>query len=194
MSGSDWEEAVLTQMIEMFKQMGIPIDRSQMDQLLRQVRQQFEDLGIDLDNLPEDAIRIDAKQNLEEMAKALGKILQSGGDPSELFDNIGVKFEVDAKPMTVEAPAERTDDEADIRPEELDIFVDEGTVQVIVDLSRHADIEDGLDITLVNGDTLHLLKANQIRPFASIQLPEEVADTDSWSLNNGILDIALTRA
>jgi HSP20 family molecular chaperone IbpA len=195
MSGNDWEETILKQMVEMFKQMGINIDRDQMDQMLRQVREQFEDIGIDLDNLPEDAIRIDAKQNLEEMAKALGNIMKGGGDPSELFENLGVKLEVDAKPITVETPSEEADEEGGIRPEELDIFVDDTRIEVIVDLSRHEGIaESSLELTLINGDTLHLLKANQIRPFASIQLPEAVEKLDSWSLNNGILDIRLEKA
>jgi len=194
-SGEDWEEEMLRQMVQMFQRMGISVDRDQIDQLMRQVRQQFEEVGIDLDSLPHDSIRVDAEANMEAINKALADIIKGGGDSGDLFDNLGVKFEVDAKPVTVETPTEDEDESGSIRPEELDIFVDEESIEVIVDLSRHEGFEKSdLDISLVGGETLHLMRSSQIRPFASIQLPEEAEEIESWSLNNGILAIALSRA
>ena len=50
-NSEDWEEKLIEQMSEMFRNMGMPIDKDQLRKLMEQFRGQFEEMGIDAEKI-----------------------------------------------------------------------------------------------------------------------------------------------
>ena len=46
-SGEDWEEKLVEQLVEMFRNMGMDMDKEQIRGMMEQFRSQFENMGLD---------------------------------------------------------------------------------------------------------------------------------------------------
>ena len=47
MERDEWEDQILKQMVEMFRQMGMDVDEDDLSRMMNQIQSQFEDMGID---------------------------------------------------------------------------------------------------------------------------------------------------
>ena len=46
-NGEDWEEKLIEQLVEMFRNMGMHMDKEQIRGMMEQFRSQFENMGLD---------------------------------------------------------------------------------------------------------------------------------------------------
>ena len=91
----DWEEKMLKQMAEMFKNMGMSVDIEQLKSVMNQFRTQFDSMGID----PERLAKGDVNFNFD--LSNLMKLFQSGMSMEDMLSNLGVDVKVDAAPAEV---------------------------------------------------------------------------------------------
>ena len=84
-SKDDWEEKMLNQLIDMFQNMGVPIDAEQLRKMMHQMRDQFEKMGID----PERFAKGDVNLNID--MSSLSKMFSQGADINEMLGKMGVK-------------------------------------------------------------------------------------------------------
>ena len=195
MERDEWEEQVLKQMIEMFKQMGLDVTEDDLTRMMNQIQSQLEDIGFD----PEKVKSGDVKINLQGDFANLGDIFAKGGaDFSDIFSKMGV----DVKMGQQNAPepeevkfVEETDETDDLKQVPIaDIYVDGSSMNITIDISRHDELDDSeLELNLTGGgSTLQLMRTTQMRPLQRFELPKAAESVDGWELNNGILDITLT--
>lgn len=50
-SGDDWEEKLIEQLVEMFRNMGMNMDKEQIRGMMEQFRSQFENMGLDAEKI-----------------------------------------------------------------------------------------------------------------------------------------------
>ena len=50
-SGEDWEEKLIEQLVEMFRNMGMNMDKEQIRGMMEQFRSQFENMGLDAEKI-----------------------------------------------------------------------------------------------------------------------------------------------
>ena len=50
-NSDEWEQKMIQQMLNLFNQMGMPIDRSELEDTISRIRQQFESMGIDAEKI-----------------------------------------------------------------------------------------------------------------------------------------------
>ena len=93
MMTEDWEENLIQQLLDMFKQLGLDMNKDQLTGLIDQVRGQFEGMGIDMERLQSGEATVDAQANMEALAKALGSIMSEGDGIGNLFETMGFKVE-----------------------------------------------------------------------------------------------------
>jgi len=195
MGRDEWEEQILKQMIEMFKQMGLDVTEDDLTRMMSQIQSQLEDIGFD----PETVKSGDVKINLQGDFANLGDIFAKGGaDFSDIFSKMGV----DVKMGQQNAPepeevkfVEETDEVDDLKQVPIaDIYVDGSSMNITIDISRHDELDDSeLELNLTGGgSTLQLMRTTQMRPLQRFELPKAAESVDCWELNNGILDITLT--
>jgi len=195
MGRDEWEEQILKQMIEMFKQMGLDVTEDDLTRMMSQIQSQLEDIGFD----PEKVKSGDVKINLQGDFANLGDIFAKGGaDFSDIFSKMGV----DVKMGQQNAPepeevkfVEETDEVDDLKQVPIaDIYVDGSSMNITIDISRHDELDDSeLELNLTGGgSTLQLMRTTQMRPLQRFELPKAAESVDCWELNNGILDITLT--
>jgi len=196
MERDEWEDQILKQMVEMFRQMGLDLDESDLSKMMNQIQSQFEDLGIDPEKLSSGNVKI----NLQGDFGNLGDMIGQGNVPdlADLFSKMGVdvKMGKGQEPDPVEIKVEETEDDTGIVQHVpiADIYVDGDSMNITIDISRHDELEDSeLEINLSGGgSTLQLMRTTQMRPLQSYELPKAAESIDAWELNNGILDITLT--
>ena len=196
MERDEWEDQILKQMVEMFRQMGLDLDESDLSKMMNQIQSQFEDLGIDPEKLSSGNVKI----NLQGDFGNLGDMIGQGNVPdlSDLFSKMGVdvKMGKGQEPAPVEIKVEEAEDDTETVQHVpiADIYVDGDSMSITIDISRHDELEDSeLEINLSGGgSTLQLMRTTQMRPLQSYELPKAAESIDAWELNNGILDITLT--
>ena len=196
MERDEWEDQILKQMVEMFRQMGLDLDESDLSKMMNQIQSQFEDLGIDPEKLSSGNVKI----NLQGDFGNLGDMIGQGNVPdlSDLFSKMGVdvKMGKGQEPDPVEIKVEEAEDDTETVQHVpiADIYVDGDSMSITIDISRHDELEDSeLEINLSGGgSTLQLMRTTQMRPLQSYELPKAAESIDAWEINNGILDITLT--
>ena len=184
--GEDWEEKLIEQLSEMFRNMGMPIDKDQLRKLMEQFRDQFEGMGIDAEKIAKGEVNFNF--DLSNLAKMFAK----GDDLSDILKNMGMAVEVDAAVEIPTPTSEKKNDDIIDLPSD-DIYLDGWNMSVTIDFSLRSEIEqDQVELALVDGgQQIEVLKNNQAQPLARIALPHQCEDVVEFSLNNGILDITL---
>ncbi|MFL2947418.1 MAG: hypothetical protein ACJZ4J_04505, partial [Candidatus Poseidoniales archaeon] len=143
MERDEWEEQILKQMIEMFKQMGLDVTEDDLTRMMNQIQSQLEDIGFD----PEKIKSGDVKINLQGDFANLGDVFAKGGaDFSDIFSKMGV----DVKMGQQNAPepeevkfVEETDETDDLKQVPIaDIYVDGSSMNITIDISRHDELDD----------------------------------------------------
>jgi HSP20 family molecular chaperone IbpA len=179
----DWEEKMLEQMAEMFKNMGMDIDMPQLRKLMEQFRSQFDDMGLDAERLAKGDV------NFNFDISNLMKLFQSGMPLDEMLSNMGVKVKVDANP--VEIDIDDSPREAVVKLPVDDVYLSGWNMSITVDFATRADMDE-IEIALSNGgESIQVLSDPSAPPLAQIELPHKCDDVVDWSMNNGILDITL---
>jgi HSP20 family molecular chaperone IbpA len=184
--GEDWEEKLIEQLSEMFRNMGMPMDKDQLRKLMEQFRSQFEGMGIDAEKIAKGEVNFNF--DLSNLAKMFAK----GDDLSDIIKNMGMAVEVDAA-VEIPTPTSEKKNDAVIDLPSDDIYLDGWNMSVTIDFSLRGEIEqDQVELSLVDGgQQIEVLKNNQTQPLATIALPHQCEDVVEFSLNNGILDITL---
>ena len=196
MERDEWEDQILKQMVEMFLQMGLDLDESELSKMMNQIQSQFEDLGIDPENLSSGNVKITLQGDFGNLGDMIGQ--GNVPDLSDLFSKMGVdvKMGKGQEPDPVEIKVEEAEDDTETVQHVpiADIYVDGDSMNITIDISRHDELEDSeLEINLSGGgSTLQLMRTTQMRPLQSYELPKAAESIDAWELNNGILDITLT--
>jgi hypothetical protein len=184
--GEDWEEKLIEQLSEMFRNMGMPMDKDQLRKLMEQFRDQFEGMGIDAEKIAKGDVNFNF--DLSNLAKMFAK----GDDLKDILKNMGMAVEVDAA-VEIPTPTPEKKNDAIIDLPSDDIYLDGWNMSVTIDFSLRGEFEqDQVELALVDGgQQIEVLKNNQAQPLARIALPHQCEDVVEFSLNNGILDITL---
>jgi len=180
----DWEEKMLEQMAEMFRNMGMSVDINQLKAMMKQFQSKFESMGID----PERLAKGDVNFNFD--ISDITKLFQSGKPLDEMLSNLGVDVKVDAAPVEVDIEEDEVDNEILRLPSE-NIYLSGWNMSITVDFSTRTDFEE-IEVALSSGgELLQVLSDPSEPPLAQIELPHQCDDVVDWSINNGILDITL---
>ena len=180
----DWEEKMLEQMAEMFRNMGMSVDINQLKAMMKQFQSKFEAMGID----PERLAKGDVNFNFD--ISDITKLFQSGKPLDEMLSNLGVDVKVDAAPVEVDIEEDEPDNEILRLPSE-NIYLSGWNMSITVDFSTRTDFEE-IEVALSSGgELLQVLSDPSEPPLAQIELPHQCDDVIDWSINNGILDITL---
>ena len=180
----DWEEKMLEQMAEMFRNMGMSVDINQLKAMMKQFQSKFEAMGID----PERLAKGDVNFNFD--ISDISKLFQSGKPLDEMLSNLGVDVKVDAAPVEVDIEEDKLDNEILRLPSE-NIYLSGWNMSITVDFSTRTDFEE-IEVALSSGgELLQVLSDPSEPPLAQIELPHQCDDVVDWSINNGILDITL---
>ena len=185
--GEDWEEKLIEQLVEMFRNMGMHMDKEQIRGMMDQFRSQFENMGLDAEKIAKGDV------NFNFDLSQLAKMFQSGKSMEDILSNLGMDIQVDASPVEIKAPEvkESLDDVISIPAN--DVYLDGWNMAVTVDFTLRGDVEESeLELELVRkGNRISVIKDTMPAPLAQIELPHPCEDLVDWSLNNGILDITL---
>ena len=183
----DWEEQMIDRLVEMFKNMGMSLNKEQVKGLMKQFKSQFESMGLDAEKLGSGEV------NFNFDLSSLNKMFQSGQSIDEILGNLGMDVKVDAAPVEIETP--EVDDENDeiLKLPSDDFYLDGWNMSITVDFALRGDIKEmEMEMNLSKGGSLlEIMKETQVKPMARIKLPHPCENVVGWSLNNGILDITL---
>ena len=184
----DWEEQMIDRLVEMFKGMGMSLNKSQIKTMMEQFKSQFEKMGLDADKLNSGEV------NFNFDLSNLSKMFQSGQSIEDILSNLGMDVKVDAVPVEIETP-EFDDDDGDeiLRLPNDDFYLDGWNMSITIDFALKGDIKEmQMEMNLSKGGSmLEIMKQTQSKPMARIKLPHPCEDVVGWSLNNGILDVTL---
>ena len=184
----DWEEQMIDRLVEMFKGMGMSLNKSQIKIMMEQFKSQFEKMGLDADKLNSGEV------NFNFDLSNLSKMFQSGQSIEDILSNLGMDVKVDAVPVEIETPEIDEDDGDEIlRLPSDDFYLDGWNMSITVDFALKGDIKEmQMEMNLSKGGSmLEIMKQTQAKPMARIKLPHPCEDVVGWSLNNGILDVTL---
>ena len=176
MAGADdWEEKLIEQLVEMFRNMGMNMDKEQIRGMMEQFRSQFESMGLDAEKLAKGDV------NFNFDLSQLAKMFQSGKSMEDILANIGMDLQVDANAVEIKAPdAEPSLDEI-INIPANDVYLEGWNMAVTVDFTLRGDVEESeLELALVRqGQRIDVIKDTLPDPLARIELPhqcEELVD------------------
>ena len=183
----DWEEQMIDRLVEMFKGMGMSLNKSQIKSMMEQFKSQFEKMGLDADKLNSGDV------NFNFDLSNLSKMFQSGQSIEDILSNLGMDVKVDAVPVEIETPEIKDDRDEVLRLPSDDFYLDGWNMSITVDFALKGDIKEmQMEMNLSKGGSmLEIMKQTQTKPMARIKLPHPCEDVVGWSLNNGILDITL---
>ena len=184
----DWEEQMIDRLVEMFKGMGMSLNKSQIKTMMEQFKSQFEKMGLDADKLNSGEV------NFNFDLSHLSKMFQSGQSIEDILSNLGMDVKVDAVPVEIETPEIDEDDGDEIlRLPSDDFYLDGWNMSITIDFALKGDIKEmQMEMNLSKGGSmLEIMKQTQAKPMARIKLPHPCEDVVGWSLNNGILDVTL---
>lgn len=183
----DFEEKLIQQITEMFRNMGMNLEKEQIRALMEQFRAQFENLGLDAEKIAKGDV------NFNFDLSQLGKMFEKGKSMEDILQNLGIDIQVDANPIKVETPKiEEASDELYSLPAD-DVYLDGWNMSVTIDFTLKGDVESSeVELSLIRGgQQLEIMKSTQTSPLARVPLPHPCDDVVDWSLNNGILDVTL---
>ena len=184
----DWEEQMIDRLVEMFKGMGMSLNKSQIKTMMEQFKSQFEKMGLDADKLNSGEV------NFNFDLSNLSKMFQSGQSIEDILSNLGMDVKVDAVPVEIETPEiDEDDDDEILRLPSDDFYLDGWNMSITIDFAPKGDIKEmQMEMNLSKGGSmLEIMKQTQAKPMARIKLPHPCEDVVGWSLNNGILDVTL---
>ena len=188
MSGNDdFEEKLIEQITELFRNMGMNLDKKQIRALMEQFRSQFESLGLDAEKIAKGDV------NFNFDLSQLSKMFEKGKSMEDILKNLGVDVQVDANPIEVDMPEidELTDNLYKLPAD--DVYLDGWNMSVTIDITLKEDVEETeVELSLAQeGHQLEILKQKRTSPLARVELPHPCDEVVEWSLNNGILDVTL---
>lgn len=188
MSGKDdFEEKLIEQITELFRNMGMNLDKKQIRALMEQFRSQFESLGLDAEKIAKGDV------NFNFDLSQLSKMFEKGKSMDDILKNLGVDVQVDANPIEVDMPEldELTDNLYKLPAD--DVYLDGWNMSVTIDITLKEDVEETeVELSLIrDGHQLEILKQTQTSALARVELPHPCDEVVEWSLNNGILDVTL---
>ena len=183
----DWEEQMIDRLVEMFKGMGMSLNKSQIKTMMEQFKSQFEKMGLDADKLNSGEV------NFNFDLSNLSKMFQSGQSIEDILSNLGMDVKVDAVPVEIETPEIDEDDDEILRLPSDDFYLDGWNMSITIDFALKGDIKEmQMEMNLSKGGSmLEIMKQTQAKPMARIKLPHPCEDVVGWSLNNGTLDVTL---
>ncbi len=183
----DWEEQMIDRLVEMFKSMGMSLNKQQIKSLMAQFKSQFDKMGLDADKLSSGDV------NFNFDLSNLSKMFQSGQSIEDILSNLGMDVKVDAVPVEIETPEISDDDDEILKLPSDDFYLDGWNMSLTIDFTLKGDVKEmQMEMNLSKGGSmLEIMKPTQIKPMARIKLPHPCEDVVGWSLNNGILDITL---
>ena len=194
-NSDEWEEKMIEQMLNLFNQMGMPIDKSELEDTISRIRQQFDSLGIDAESIYNSNVKMNFQGDPENFRKQMESFMNHPEGFSEIFKNMGINVQVgpDDEPAEVEVE-EGQEDESDVPLE--DTYLDGNSMYVTIDVSNIVDLDEGTFELILShgGNVLQLMRRTQLRPIKSINLPQAASSVSAWNLNNGILDITFDTA
>ena len=194
-NSDEWEQKMIQQMLNLFNQMGMPIDRSELEDTISRIRQQFESMGIDAEKIYNSNVKMDFQGDPENFRRQMEAFMNHPEGFSEMFKNMGLNVQVgpDKEPVEVNVDHEQVE-ECDVPLE--DTYVDGAQMFVTIDVSNIIDLdENSFELILTHeGKVLQIMRRTQPRPIKSINLPQVATSVSEWSLNNGILDIIFDKA
>ena len=194
-NSDEWEDKMIEQMLNLFNQMGMPIDKSELEDTISRIRQQFDSLGIDAESIYNSNMKMNFQGDPENFRKQMESFMNHPEGFSEIFKNMGINVQVgpDDEPAEVVVEEEQ-EDESDVPLE--DTYIDGTSMYVTIDVSNIVDLDEGsFELILSHGGkVLQLMRRTQLRPIKSINLPQAASSVSDWNLNNGILDITFDTA
>ncbi len=194
-NSDEWEQKMIQQMLNLFNQMGMPIDRSELEDTISRIRQQFESMGIDAEKIYNSNVKMDFQGDPENFRRQMEAFMNHPEGFSEMFKNMGINVQVgpDKEPVEVNVDHKQVE-ECDVPLE--DIYVDGAQMFVTIDVSNIIDLDEtSFELILSHeGKVLQIMRRTQPRPIKSINLPQVATSVSEWSLNNGILDIIFDKA
>tara|TARA_B100000927_G_scaffold289790_1_gene287097 strand:+ start:284 stop:970 length:687 start_codon:yes stop_codon:yes gene_type:complete len=186
-NSDDWEEQMIDRLVEMFKEMGMSLNKTQIKGLMKQFKSQFEKMGLDADKLSSGDV------NFNFDLSNLSKMFQSGQSIEDILGNLGMDVKVDAAPVEIETPEIDDDDDEILQLPSDDFYLDGWNMAMTIDFTLKGDIKEmQMEMNLSKGGSLlEIMRQTQAKPVARVSLPHPCQDVVGWSLNNGILDITL---
>ena len=185
--GDDWEEQMIDRLVEMFRNMGMSLNKDQIKGLMKQFKSQFEKMGLDADKLSSGDV------NFNFDLSNLSKMFQSGQSIEDILGNLGMDVKVDAAPVEVETPEIKDDGDEVLKLPNDDFYLDGWNMSITIDFTLKGEVKEmQMEMNLSKGGSLlEIMKQTQTKPMARIKLPHPCEDVVGWSLNNGILDLTL---
>ena len=194
-NSDEWEEKMIEQMLNLFNQMGMPIDKSELEDTISRIRQQFDSLGIDAESIYNSNVKMNFQGDPENFRKQMESFMNHPEGFSEIFKNMGINVQVGPEDEPAEVEVEEEQEyESDVPLE--DTYLDGNSMYVTIDVSNIVDLDEGTFELILShgGNVLQLMRRTQLRPIKSINLPQAASSVSAWNLNNGILDITFDTA
>ena len=162
----DWEEQMIDRLVEMFKGMGMSLNKSQIKTMMEQFKSQFEKMGLDADKLNSGEV------NFNFDLSNLSKMFQSGQSIEDILSNLGMDVKVDAVPVEIETPEIDEDDDEILRLPSDDFYLDGWNMSITIDFALKGDIKEmQMEMNLSKGGSmLEIMKQTQAKPMARIKL------------------------
>ena len=165
MSGSDdFEEKLIEQITEMFRNMGMNLDKEQIRALMEQFRAQFENLGLDAEKIAKGDV------NFNFDLSQLAKMFEKGKSMEDILQNMGIDVQVDANPIQVATPEiDEANDELYSLPAD-DVYLDGWNMSVTIDFTLKGDVDAAeVELSLIRGgQQLEIMKSTQTSPLARV--------------------------